>query len=295
MFMNVLGLFDGISCGQQALKECGIKVTKYFSSEVNKNSEKITRKNFPETFELGDITEWKKWELPKIDLIIGGSPCQGFSYAGHGLNFNDPRSKLFFVFADIWKKYKPEYFLLENVKMKKEWQNIITDIMGVSPHIINSKAFVPQNRVRLYWTNIAIQDFPEPTNKKIIDILQPEEDVSDHYYLTERQKSKLQLSKFNWTNNDIIKHKGGPHQQDSIYRYDGIMACLSAATHGAARHLTKTYLPNGKIRRLTEIECERLQGLPDNYTEGIASGNRYEALGNGWTVPVISHIFKNLA
>jgi len=289
--MNVLSLFDGISCGQMALKKAGIKVDKYYASEVEKGPIKVTQKNFPDTIQLGDINNWKEWELPKIDLIMGGSPCQGFSLAGRGLNFDDPRSKLFFVFVDVLKDYNPEWFLLENVRMKDQWLDIITEQVGVEPVYINSSVFVPQNRVRFYWTNILIPFLPPPTSETLQDILQ--DDVGDEYYLTEEQLSKLDLD-FRWGGDRIIKHRGGKHQQDAIHKYNGIMSCLSAATHGAARHLTKTYLPNGKIRRLTEIECERLQGLPDNYTKGISSGNRYEALGNGWTVDVIAHIFSGL-
>lgn len=296
--MNVLSLFDGISCGQRALGELGIKVDNYFSSEINSNTIKITQNNYPNTIQLGDIKDWQNWKLPKIDLIMGGSPCQGFSFAGNRLNFEDPRSSLFFKYVDVLKYYNPQMFLLENVRMKKEWQNMITDLIGIDPYCINSNLFVPQNRVRLYWTNIKFKGLPtEVTTKTILDILQPK--VSDHYYLSDRQLGVLDLNELKWTNNYIKKHFGGKHQQNSIYRYDGIMACLSAATHGAARHLTKTYLPDGKIRRLTEIECERLQGLPDNYTEGhytdkVASSIRYEALGNGWTVSVIKHIFSGL-
>lgn len=298
MGINVLSLFDGISCGQQALKNVDIKVDNYFASEINSTAIKITQCNHPETIQLGDIKDWKTWKLPRIDLIIGGSPCQGFSNAGKGLNFDDPRSSLFFHFIDVKNFYRPEWFLLENVRMKKEWQNIITDFIGIDPLCINSNLFVPQNRVRLYWTNIKFDVLPiVPTDKTILDILQP--NVAEHYYLTNKQLSKLQLDEFKWTENLIKKHVAGKHQQDTIYRYDGIMSCLTAATHGAARHLTKTYLPNGKIRRLTEIECERLQGLPDNYTEGhynnnISSSSRYESLGNGWTVDVVTHILKGL-
>jgi len=148
--MNILSLFDGISCGQQALKEINIKYDVYFSSEIDKNAIIITQKNHPNTEQLGDITEWRGWQLPKIDLIMGGSPCQGFSHAGKGLNFDDPRSKLLFEFVEIVKHYKPKWFLLENVRMKEEWRDIVTDLVGVSPICLNSSVFVPQNRVRLY-------------------------------------------------------------------------------------------------------------------------------------------------
>jgi DNA (cytosine-5)-methyltransferase 3A len=292
--LKVLSLFDGISCCQRALEELDIKV-EYYASEINDKATQITQKNYPNTVQLGDIKEWKSWNLPELDLITGGSPCQGFSHAGRGLNFKDPRSKLFFDFVDILNYYKPKYFLLENVRMKKEWCKIINSFMGTEPIIHNSNMFVPQNRVRLYWTNILQGFIPVgQTGGVIEDILQRPEEVSDSYFLTEAQKSKLDLD-YRWRENKIITHKAGKHQQDTIYRYDGIMGCLSAATHGAARHLTKTFLPDNRgVRRLTEIECERLQGLPDNYTEGVSSSSRYEAIGNGWTVPVVKHVLKNL-
>lgn len=226
----------------------------------------------------------------KFDLICGGSPCQSFSNAGKGDGF-DGKSKLFWEYVRILKEVKPTYFLLENVKMKKEWQDIITEALGVEPIEINSKFFVPQNRPRLYWTNIKFENTPTKFNHCINDIL---EDASNEYYLTEKQKSILDLD-FKWSENEIIRHKAGKHQQDNIFRYDGIMGCLSASTHGAARHLTKTYLPNREIRRLTENEVEKLQGIPINYTDNVSSSKRYEMLGNGWTVDVIAHIFGGLS
>ena len=173
--MNVLSLFDGISCGQLALERTGLVVDKYFASEIDKYAIQITQKHFPDTIQLGDVTKWKEWNLPKIDLLIGGSPCQGFSHAGAGLNFDDPRSKLFFDFVDILHHYKPQWFLLENVKMKKEWADIITGYLGVEPIEINSALVSAQNRKRLYWTNI--QNVKQPEDKGILlkDILHPGE------------------------------------------------------------------------------------------------------------------------
>jgi len=222
--------------------------------------------------------------------LIGGSPCQSFSNAGNGTGFNG-KSSLFWEYVRILKEVKPTYFLLENVKMKKEWQDIISQALGVEPIEINSKYFVPQNRPRLYWTNIKVENIPTTFNHCINDIL---EDAPTEYYLTEKQKSILDLN-FKWSENEIIRHKGGKHQQDNIFRYDGIMGCLSASTHGAARHLTKTYLPNGEIRRLTENEVEKLQGVTIDYTNCVSSSKRYEMLGNGWTVDVIAHIFGGLS
>lgn len=285
----VLSVFDGMSCGQLALQRAGIEYKEYFASEIDKHAISVTQHNFPNTKQLGSITELKTDNLPKIDLLIGGSPCQSFSNAGKGEGF-DGKSGLFWEYVRVLKETKPTYFLLENVKMKKEWQDVISEALGVEPVEINSKFFVPQNRPRLYWTNIKIENVPNTYNHCINDIL---EYASNEYYLTEKQKSILDLD-FKWSENEIIRHKAGKHQQDNIFRYDGIMGCLSASTHGAARHLTKTYLPNGEIRRLTENEVEKLQGVPINYTDNVSSSKRYEMLGNGWTVNVIAHIFNGL-
>ena len=287
--INVLSLFDGISCGQIALERAGFEVENYFASEIDKDAIKITMTNYPNTKQLGSIVDLKTDGLPKIDLLIGGSPCQSFSNAGRGAGF-DGKSGLFWEYVRVLKELKPTYFLLENVKMKKEWQDIISKALGVKPIEINSKWFVPQNRPRLFWTNIPVGDIPNSFNHCLNDIL---ENAGSEYYLTEKQKSILDLD-YKWSENEIIRHKAGKHQQDNIYRYDGLMACLSASHHGAARHLTKTYLPNGEVRRLTENEVEKLQSVPLNYTNVVSSSKRYEVLGNGWTVDVISFIFSFL-
>jgi DNA (cytosine-5)-methyltransferase 3A len=197
--ITVLSLFDGMSCGQIALKKLGIKVIKYYASEIDKHAIKVTQHNFPDTIQLGDITQWKEWQLDwsKIDLILAGSPCQGFSFAGKQLAFDDPRSKLFFVFVEILnhcKKFNPDVkFLLENVKMKKEYELVITRYMGVAPIEINSALVSAQNRVRNYWTNIANEPYglfgdmqcviPQPEDRGIVlkDIL--EKDVPEKYYI----------------------------------------------------------------------------------------------------------------
>jgi len=286
----VLSLFDGISCGQVALERAGIPVELYLASEVDKYAIQVTQKNYPNTVQLGDVRYVGKPQNFEVDLLLGGSPCQGFSFAGKQLNFDDPRSALFFEYVRVLKLVKPKWFLLENVKMKKEWKDIISDALGVQPIEINSKYFVPQNRPRLYWTNIKSQNTPTTYDHCLKDILG---DATSKYYLTEKQKSILNLN-YEWCENEIIRHKAGKHQQDNIYRYDGLMACLAASHHGAARHLTKTYLPNGEIRRLTENEVEKLQGVPIDYTKHVSSSKRYELLGNGWTVDVIAHILKGI-
>ena len=181
--MVVLSCFDGMSCGQIALERAGIKVDKYYASEIDKHAIKVTQANYPNTIQLGSITEWKNWNIEKPDMIIGGSPCQGFSFAGKQLNFEDERSKLFFTFAEIIKHYKPKYFLLENVIMKKEYNDVISGILGeiypecvhqtelfrtgrLEPIEINSALVSAQNRRRLYWTNI--QGITQPKDKGIL-------------------------------------------------------------------------------------------------------------------------------
>lgn len=192
----VLSLFDGMSCGQLALQKLGIKVKQYYAAEIDKHAIQVTQHNFPDTIQLGDVTKVFAQDLPKIDLLIGGSPCQGFSFAGEQLAFDDPRSKLFFEFVRLKNECNPTYFMLENVKMKKEFEIIISKYMGVAPIEINSALLSAQNRVRLYWTNIANEPYglfgdmqcmiPQPKDKGILlrDIL--ESDVPDKYYFSEK-------------------------------------------------------------------------------------------------------------
>jgi len=183
--MNVLSLFDGMSCGQLALKNLGVKVNKFYASEIDKFAINVTQENFPNTIQLGDVTQVDGTSLDTIDLLIGGSPCQGFSFAGKNLNFEDPRSKLFFEFIRLLKECKPKYFLLENVKMKKESEAIITELLGVEPIEINSRLLSAQNRKRLYWTNIP--NLTQPKDLGITWGMVREHGVSiDKFYYTEK-------------------------------------------------------------------------------------------------------------
>ena len=172
--INVLSLFDGISCGQVALNNAGIKVNNYFASEIDKHAIKVTQSNYPNTKQIGDVTKVNANDLPNIDLLMGGSPCQGFSFSGKQLNFEDPRSKLFFEFVRLIKEVKPKYWLLENVVMKQEYQDVISQHLGVEPVKLNSALTSAQNRVRLYWANF---DITEPTDQgiKLEDILEDTE------------------------------------------------------------------------------------------------------------------------
>ena len=296
--MNVLSLFDGMSCGQIALNKAGIEYENYFASEIDKYAIKVTQNNYPNTIQLGDITEVKGCNLPNIDLLIGGSPCQGFSFAGRQLNFEDPRSKLFFEFVRLLKECNPKYFLLENVKMKKEWQNIISEHLGVDPIEINSRLVSAQNRVRLYWTNISGVKQPEYKNIKLIDVLDLK--LSDcPIGVRVREKAKCVRvggrnspfgSKQEWDSPfQIISKKGKlkPRTEKS--------GCLTGGAHSGGNHSDMDILHTPfATRRYTTLECERLQTLPDNYTEGVSNSQRYKMIGNGWTVDVIAHIFKNL-
>ena len=193
--MNVLSLFDGMSCGQIALNRAGIKYDKYFASEIDEYAIKVTQHNYPKTIQIGDVTKIKSENLPQIDLIIGGSPCQGFSFAGKQLNFDDPRSKLFFEFVRLKKELKPKYFLLENVKMKKEYEKIITEYLNVEPILINSNLVSAQNRERLYWTNISNITQPENKNILVKDIL---DFNSEHKILSEKTINKHNFYKKNY-------------------------------------------------------------------------------------------------
>lgn len=306
--MNVLSLFDGMSCGQIALGRSGIHYDNYFASEIDKWTIKITQKNYPDTIQLGDVNNWIDWNLPKIDLLIGGSPCQGFSVAGAGLNFSDPRSQLFFRFVDCLKWYKPKWFLLENVKMKKEWQNVISDYLGVEPIEINSALISAQNRKRLYWTNIS--DISQPEDKGIFldDVI--EENVDKSYYVSDNwvkwlQNKYSEISKSfvyinpdkagtltsrmyaSWRGNFIFQIPHGNNKGGNASIDD-----KSPSITTASWEYNNLLVSSNTIRRLTEIECERLQTIPDNYTEGVSNTQRYKMLGNGWTVDVIAHILS---
>jgi len=274
----VLSLFDGMSCGQIAFERAGIKVKKYYVSEIDKYAIAVTQANYPNTIQLGSITEWKSWKIEKPDIIIGGSPCQGFSFAGKGLNFNDGRSKLFFTFVDILKHYKPKYFLLENVKMKKEYQDVITELLGVEPILIDSALITAGRRERLYWTNIP--NIEQPKDKGIVlnDILESE--VDKKYYLSEKRINLI----FNGIKYGVT---------NKICDRNGKAFTLSASMGMGGGYEPKVEA-NGTYRKVTPKECERLQTVPDDYTLGVSNTARYKMLGNGWTVDVIAHIFRGL-
>lgn len=293
--MIVLSLFDGMSCGQIALNQSGLEVEKYFASEIKPHAIKCTQHNFPDTIQIGNVckiaykdgilmTENGSFEVGKIDLLIGGSPCQGFSRAGKELNFNDERSKLFFEYARILKEVNPTYFLLENVVMRKEYSDVITDILGVTPIMINSRLVSAQDRKRLYWTNIKGVEQPKDKNISFQDI------APGWFCGCMRGRRVL-------NNRRCDYNKNVPIEQYIEIRKDNKTNCLTTVTKDNVAVRTKQrFIKRTEIeyRYLTPNEYELLQTVPIDYTAGISDSARRTMLGEGWTVEVIKHIFKNI-
>jgi len=380
--MNVLSLFDGCSGGQLALQKLGIHVDKYYASEIDKYAIKVTQANFPNTIQLGDVTQVKPSERgmgvdyaldydPPIDLLMGGSPCQGFSFAGHQLNFDDPRSKLFFDFIRIRDECMPKYVLLENVRMAKKSQDVISKYMGFEPQALNSSRVSAQNRYRLYWFGKRVgnsyEQIPIPP---MIDKGITMQDILEDGYATDEMtsngKSHCLTARYNgavWWNSIERKQRTMVLKDNPTMSKDGLIRVGTAdlkghdsikrvyAQEGKAPTLTtmqgghrEPKVAVGRIvnrrldehgtrkddqldlpftrqlevrddeksnclttvqkdnvlvskdmwRKLTPLECERLQTLPDNYTNHVSNSQRYKMIGNGWTVDVIAHILKGI-
>ena len=282
--MKVLSLFDGISCGMVALERAGIPVDAYYASEIDKNAIAISQKNYPNIIRLGDVTKWREWDIPweEIGLLIGGSPCQGFSFAGKQLNFNDPRSKLFFVYVDILNHIKSVNqdvkFLLENVKMKAEWQDVISGYLGVKPTRINSALVSAAKRDRLYWANFDVE-MPDDKGITFDDINQHSNDWLGDTYIDKVSKWKAQQDPI--ANTTFIGTKSK-------------LPCLTARGYNQS-HSGMIFISDGnKYRYLTNNEAELAMTLPVDYTAGITDRERARCIGNGWTVDVIAHILKGL-
>ena len=330
--MNVLSLFDGMSCGQIALEKLGIPVKNYFAAEIDKYAIQVAKSNYPDMVHLGDVKEiWvshsyegaigstpcttgieHEGETHKIDLLIGGSPCQGFSFAGKQLNFDDPRSQLFFEYVRLLKALKPKYFLMENVKMKKESMDIITEYLGVEPIEINSNLVSAQNRKRLYWTNIPVEGLPFDKGIMLKDILEPVEQIDDAYYYSDKSIAYMERGNAKWqqagarradryTQTPDTKkaftitanfHKGVPYNYFDDVRDKS--KCVRSGGRGSYDRHEWDSVDTQHIRKLTVTECERLQTVPDGYTCGVSNTQRYKMLGNGWTVDVVKHIFEGL-
>jgi len=420
--MNVLSLFDGMSCGQQALERTGIKVNQYFASEIDKYAIQVTMANYPNTIQLGSVINVDGYKLPKIDLLIGGSPCQSFSFAGkrkgmstkceteiltleHYLQLKNDgfefegQSYLFWEFMRLLNECKPTYFLLENVEMGEKWEKILSKAIGVNGIHINSALVSAQNRKRIYWTNIGMQPaglfgdlesiVKRPKDKGILlkDILETE--VNEKYFLSEKmlkhlsERDNVKIKNGNDLSGTITVNGEGKQGNNSTFiaceitnqgktigkevikshslmardykgfgnqsmtgivvhntmprssttgkggtgplsRQDGKTYCLDTGNTNAVEVISMDYrydegfiirengksptltitndsnsfsgkplaIVNSKIRRLTPIECERLQTVADNYTNHVSDSQRYKMLGNGWTVDVIAHILN---
>ena len=270
--INVLSLFDGMSCGQIALNKIGVKYENYFASEINKEAIKVTMKNYPNTNQLGSIIDLKGSDLPKIDLLFGGSPCQSFSSFGNGKGF-DGKSGLFWKFLRVLKEVKPKHFLLENVNMKQEWKDIISESLGVRPISFNSNLVSAQNRDRLYWTNIQF-DLPNDKNINYSDILEnlPFREIPKCFYKNWGDKMRIDKG-LNWVNNKKSN-------------------CLTTKNCHPNQYLLNE---DKTLCRLMNVnEYEKLQTVPIDYTKGVSNQERFKMLGNGWTVDVIAHIFSFL-
>lgn len=360
--INVLSFFDGLSCGRIALERIRIKVKSYHACEIDKYAMKVSAANYPDIIQHGSVTDIEAWMLPKIDLFIGGSPCQGFSFAGKQLNFKDPRSMLFFEYARVLKELRyrnPNVkFWLENVVMKKEYQDIISDILGVQPILINSALVSAQNRKRLYWTNLP--GVTQPFDKSIIlsDILldlpfdriystvnthpsgrgtngkirsmenkspclttNKGEGIKVGARLVGRRKNEFGIrcddnklipavqtleingnpnksnclttvEKDNYIANiPVLVGRSNKSQDGKIVSVKGKSYC-----HTAGNNNTPKVSEDGiYYRKLTPVECERLQTVPDNFTVGVSNSQRYRMLGNGWTIDVIVHLLTPYA
>lgn len=321
--MNVLSLFDGISTGRLALERAGIPVEKYFASEIDANAMKISKANWNDIIYLGDVNNINLEELPKIDLLIGGSPCQGFSRAGKGLNFEDPRSKLFFKFVEVLKQLRSKNpdikFMLENVSMAHEWRDVISEFLGVEPILIDSKRVCAAMRERNYWTNIEGITQPEDKGIKLSDVLDQNAEIAG---LIEKDGIFFDPA-FSENSRNLVYIEGGEvrirqaTKKGYIVAEDGdginISFPLSKSRRGRVLKQKASTLDcacdfgcfkNGVIRKYTSAELEKLQTLPVGYTEFLKEDDgtllqaprsiREKAIGNGWTTDVIVHIFRNL-
>ena len=285
MTFNVLSLFDGMSCGQIALNRAGIKYDTYFASEVDEHTIKVAQHNYPDTIQIGDITELDGTKLPKIDLLIGGSPCQSFSKTVSNNKGFSGKSKLFFEFVRLLEECKPKYFLLENVVMKKEWNAIISEHLHTDPIPLDSCLFSAQSRARLYWTNIPFDRIVPSSNEDVLeDVL--EVGVDKKYSYKESFEfhggNKVVCATLNINGHDIIKRVNSSSHK-----------CQTLTAVCGGNHQKKV-IQQDRVRKLTPVEYERLQTVPDGYTGCVSDSQRYKMLGNGFTVDAIAHILKNI-
>ena len=301
--MVVLSLFDGISCGRLVLHNLGIKIDKYYSFEIDKNAIQISRNNCKDIKQCGDVNFHKWHKLPKIDLLIAGSPCQGFSTLGKGENFKHKESNLFFKFVECLEYYKPKYFLLENVRMKKEWKDKITSYVGVAPLQLNSKDFSAQNRIREYWANFKINSVKKQSKQIIFDILDDQKDwgkIQGIFTIFENKRkyinsAYLSRQRILFTNSAKPMFLGKANfKLGRFLDSTGIMSILHKS-YAITKDVRKRIALDSKhYRFLTCTELERLQGLPANYTSCVPTTQRCVTIGNGWNISTVEHILKIL-
>ena len=288
--MNVLSLFDGISCGQLALQRANIHYDNYYASEINEHAIKVTQHHFPKTIQLGNIKNIKGKDLSKIELLFGGSPCTGFSSCGLRDHFNNSQSALFWEFIRLLNETNPKYFLLENVVMKKEWQDIISKSIGTEPILIDSALVSAQRRKRLYWTNIPNITQPEDKGLVVRDII-TSYDGPDRKYLDQNIIESMRSLP------NCIEYTKKPGCGTN-YHMDQIICYLDKKFRTLVGQCRKQKIrllfDDGRIGSLIPIEMERLQTIPDNYASIISSNQRNMAVGNGWTIDVISHMFQGI-
>lgn len=293
--MRVLSLFDGISCGMVALERAGLSVSRYVAYEIDNYAIKASKKNYPQIEQCGDVVTADFTQYEGFDLLIGGSPCQDLSLyktsSQEGwLGLAGNKSNLFFHYVRALKECKPKYFFLENVaSMEEKWVNVISEELGVQPIMINSALVCAAERKRLYWTNIP--NLTQPVDKGIVlkDIVLPAAEVPEKYWYTDRP------FQYNGDNEKVqctLLGSGFMRNTREVYNLNSKSNTLLCDGGGGNRQ--KKVYQDGKCRKLTPIEYERLQTLPDNYTDCISDSRRYTAIGNGWTVDVITHIFKEL-
>lgn len=288
--MNVVSMFDGIACGRVALERAGIPVERYVAYEIESNAIKISKKNYPQIEHCGDVTTADFTQYRGFDLLMGGSPCQSLSIVQSKTRQHlDGKSKLFFEFLRALKEMKPRYFLFENVaSMNEESKQVISELLGCEPVYIDSKLVSAQQRPRYYWTNIPVNSsLTQECPMVLKDIMVPADQVPDKYWydfpVIDIDMEKQVCGTLVHSNQEMHKRVFNPNFKCHT------LTCVSGGNQ------QKKVMQNGRPRKLMPIEYERLQTLPDGYTEGVSDGARYTAIGNGWTVDVIAFLLSGIA
>lgn len=301
--MIVVSMFDGISCGQIALDQLGIPVERYFACEIKPSAIKVTQHNYPSTIQMGDVRNMCWESIGHCDLLLGGSPCQDFSVANNNrLGLDGSKSSLFWHFVKAKEILKPKYFLFENVAMPSKDFETVSNALGTYPVNINSEAVSAQTRNRFYWTNIGHKNFnlfgfptcaiAQPKNKRILFKDIQETNVSDEFNVSSyRQENFRRKTTGNAGVIGTVAPKNSNFtQKNEVFGTDGKITCLLSSDYKAP----KIVLDAGRLRYMTPLEYERLQTLPDHYTDILPKKKRYDVIGDGWTVEVIKHILKEM-